>query len=388
MAPVVQFVSKPVDPPINDGSKHIVTTLSKELKRYSPRVMATRDTRTLGDGIGVDSIYEAASHYAPSLLNNLRAVKHLGVTSRADIWHFVFAPNKTSSQMGRALAKLRRVPVLQTIASRPKVFDEPSQLLFGDIVVAQSEDTRRRFLEAFARANISEGKRPRIEVIAPPLGDVRVPTLEDTERLRQSIGVARDVPLILYPGDLEVSHGAARVGSAVARIVERHPTAVVVFAYRDKTANAVHLAAELAKQLERVALPERVRFLRETSDVLSLVRTSAALVFPVDELFGKVDVPIILLEAMALGTPVVTCGEGPLAELEGVERVPPDDAYALADVALSLIDDYGRRGRVVDAQLRTVGARFSASVVAAAYEGLYDDLLRGKGGRKGVASRL
>jgi phosphatidylinositol alpha-1,6-mannosyltransferase len=379
MAPVVQFVSKPVDPPINDGSKHIVTTLSKELKRYSPRVMTTRDTRTLGDGIGVDSIYEAASHYAPSLLNNLRAVKHLGVTSRADIWHFVFAPNKASSQMGRILARLRRIPVVQTIASRPKSFSLPQALLFGDIVVAQSEDTRRRFTEAFVQASIPEGQRPRMDVIPPPLGAVRIPTLEDTERFRQSIGVAQDVPLILYPGDLEVSQGASRVGSAVARIVERHPTAVVVFAYRDKTAEAVRLAGELAKQLERVALPERVRFLRETSDILSLVRTSAALLFPVDELFGKVDIPIILLEAMALGTPVVTCGEGPLAFLEGVERVPPDDAYALADIALALITDYGLRGRLIDAQSKAIESRFSASVVGAAYERLYDEVLRSKG---------
>jgi phosphatidylinositol alpha-1,6-mannosyltransferase len=184
---------------------------------------------------------------------------------------------------------------------------------------------------------------------------------------------------------LEVSHGAERVGNAVARIVERHPTAVVVFAYRDKTADAVRFAAELAKKLERVALPERVRFLRETTDILSLVRTSAALLFPVEELFGKVDIPIILLEAMALGTPVVTCGEGPLADLEGVERVPPDDAYALADVALALITDYGRRGRIIDAQSKALESRFSASVVGAAYEGLYDELLRSKASGKGVA---
>ena len=152
MAQTVQFVSKPVDPPINDGTKHIVLTLAKQLERYTPRVMTTRDVLQVGDGILIDAIYDKASHYAPSLFNNLRAAKHLAFAKRSDIWNFVFAPNKKSSQMGRVLAAARRVPVVQTIASRPKVFTDPLSLLFGDIVVAQSRDTRDRFLEALAES--------------------------------------------------------------------------------------------------------------------------------------------------------------------------------------------------------------------------------------------
>jgi phosphatidylinositol alpha-1,6-mannosyltransferase len=375
MAPTVQFVSKPVDPPINDGTKHIVLTLARHMTRFAPRVMTTRGVEAVGAGIGVDAIYEPASSYAPSLLNNLRAAKHLALSRQARIWNFVFAPNALSSQMGKLLSGVRRVGVVQTIASRPRIFAEPRKLLFGDIVVAQSKDTRRRFELSFDAEQIPTALRPRMEVIAPPLGDVRVPTLEETHAIRHELAIGLDVPILLYPGDLEVSQGAARVARAAKRILSRHGSAVVVFAFREKTPMAEARAASLRQELSSEVPLERVRFLRECRDILALVRTSAAVLFPVDELYGKVDLPIVLLESMALGTPVIVTDEGPLSELEGALKIAPSNEGELADLAIALIDDHGRRAQCVDEQQRALRDRFSAERVAQAYEALYDELL-------------
>jgi phosphatidylinositol alpha-1,6-mannosyltransferase len=273
--------------------------------------------------------------------------------------------------MGRWLKKLRGVPSVQTIASRPRQFGDVTALLFGDIVVAQSRDTRDRFREAWAKGTSLNSKCPRIEVIAPALGPVRVPSLDETMAVRQNLDIGPDVPILLYPGDLEVSHGARIAKAAAVVIAERHPTAVVVFAYRDKTVGAQGMADGLLRGLH----PERVRVVREAPDILSLIRTSAAVLFPVDDLYGKVDLPIILLEAMALGTPIVTYNQGPLADLEGVEVVSVGDPLALADAAVSLIDDHGRRGRCIEAQRRAVERRHDVTRLAAAYECLYDELL-------------
>lgn len=373
MPPTVLFVSKPVDPPINDGTKHIVLTLAQHLVRYHPRVMTTREVRQVADRVEVDAIYESASSYAPSLLNNLRAARHLALGPTAQLWNFVFAPNKRSSQMGRWLMALRRTPVVQTIASRPREFERLDRLLFGDIVVAQSRDTRDRLLAGWAADVAGREKPPRIEVIGPPLGSIRIPTLDDTSAVRRELGLGLDVPILLYPGDLEVSHGARLVKAAAVVMAQRHPTAVVVFAYRDKTSNAVQIASELLRELN----PSRVRLVRETRNILALIRTSAAVLFPVDDLFGKVDIPIVLLQAMALSTPIVTYGQGPLADLEGVEVVRTGDPFALADAALALIDDYDRRSRCVDAQKHALERNHDATRVAAAYEALYDELLVG-----------
>jgi glycosyltransferase involved in cell wall biosynthesis len=278
--------------------------------------------------------------------------------------------------MGRWLKALRQVPVVQTIASRPRDFAGIEGLVFGDVVVAQSRDTRDRLVSGWVADPSRSARQPRVEVILPPLGEVRIPTLDETTSVRRELGLGPDVPILLYPGDLEVSHAARLVKAASVVIAQRHPTATVVFAYRDKTPHAVQVASDLLRELN----PQRVRLVREASDILALVRTSAAVLFPVDDLYGKIDIPIILLQAMALSTPVVTYNQGPLADLAGVEVVRTGDPFALADAGLALIDAHDRRGQCIDAQLQAVRTKHDAARVAAAYEQLYDELLVGERG--------
>lgn len=366
----VLFVSKPIAMPFNDGSRSIVVGLAREYRAVHPMVMTTEGGVSL-PGVESVPVYREGGGYAPGLSNNLRAALHLMFRAKADLWHFVFAPNPATSGIGRLLHLLRGRKVVQTIASRPRVFDSGKTVLFGDRVVAQSEDTRRRFVEAWERAGVPPAARLPIEVIPPPLGSVRIPDLEATRKVRRELEVGDDVPLVLYPGDLEVSQGAARMVEATRGVLSGHPSAVVVFAYRDKTPQAREIAERMVSGLPR----ERVRLVREARDILALVRTSAVLGFPVDDLYGKVDIPIILLEAMELGTPVVVTNEGPLQEIQGVSHVHPNDGEALVRTILDLITNYDHRHSVVELQRQALDASYRAERVARRYEALYQELL-------------
>jgi phosphatidylinositol alpha-1,6-mannosyltransferase len=109
----------------------------------------------------------------------------------------------------------------------------------------------------------------------------------------------------------------------------------------------------------------------------ALLALSRAVLFPVGDLRGKVDVPISVLEAMRLEVPVVTLsGDGPLSDLEGVARCSDGDAQGLANAALRLVRDVPYREAAVVEASRFVDARHDASVVARAYESIYDDVLR------------
>lgn len=368
----VLFVSKPIVPPYHDGTKCFVRDISLRLERVTPVVMSTSESPELPPAADVPNgaspmrlpVYASSGGFAPGLTSNLRAALWLLLRSREDLWHFVFAPNPRTSGFARNLRRLRRVPVLQTIASPPREFRDIDSLLFGDIVVAQSEWTKRQ-VEA-------EARRPwRIEVIPPPVGPIEPRTREARARARQEIEVGSDVPLFVYPGDIELGNGAERVRAAVAEIVRLVPDAVVVFAYRRKTARAPEVALELARDLPRAS----VRFTDCTSDVLALIEESRAVLFPVDDLWGKVDLPIVLLEAMTLGVPVVAAERGPLAELRGVVHVDPDDALALASAARELHERDEQRARWIDAARAHVRERHAAAVVARRYEALYLELL-------------
>jgi glycosyltransferase involved in cell wall biosynthesis len=368
----VLFVSKPIVAPFFDGTKCVVRDVATHLSRYAPTVMGTAlpsgselTARGGGPAVRVASVYGAGGSYAPSLGENARAALWLVALSRADVWHFVFAPNPRTSLTGRLARAVRRVPVLQTVASPPASYSP--DVFFGDIVVAQSAFTASNIGRCFREARRTS---PRLEVIPPPLGPLRERTAEEISRVRSALELPPEAPVFVYPGDLEVSRGAETVAAAVAMITLEQPDAVVVFACRPKTPDAPRIEQALRRRLN----PRNVRFAREI-DLPALLASTSVVLFPVDELRGKVDLPIALLEAMKLGVPVVAVDSGPLAELEGVARVPAGDAAALASAALRLARDANHRAELVARARSAIEGRYEAGVIARAYERLYDDLL-------------
>lgn len=86
--------------------------------------------------------------------------------------------------------------------------------------------------------------------------------------------------------------------------------------------------------------------------------------------------PIVLLEAMALGVPVIVLDQGPLRDLQGVLKVASLDVAAWLDAVTRLLGNEQQAARVVVEQRAALEERHRASVVARAYEDLYLELAR------------
>ena len=275
MTAQILFVSKPVVPPFNDGSKCLVRDLSGALTRYKPHIMVPRDAAIIGNRRELAPVYARKGGYSPALADNLRVLYWLLLRAREDLWNFVFAPNARTSQIGSVLRRLRRVPVVQTVASPPRSFADPARLLFGDVVVTQSTWTKREFVRAYEAAG--SVNVPRIEVVGPCVPRIDQPSRERCAAARLHCGIDAQVPIIMYPGDLEVSHGAAWVAAAIAPVLSQLPHAVIVFAYRHKSPHAV----ARAKSLESALSSTQVRFVAELPDMHALLATTSVLWFPV-----------------------------------------------------------------------------------------------------------
>lgn len=369
----VLFVSKPFARPFHDGTLCLVRDVATGLRRWDARLLGVRGAPVagLGDRVEVVPAYADRGRFAPAVSANARIAAWLALHGAADLWHFVFAPNPRASHVGRALTRLRRVPSVQTVASPPRSFDRPATLLFGDAVVVQSEHTRRAFERAFEHAGVASRRRAPLWVVPPPLGPIAARAPEAQAAVRRALDLEPDAQVLVYPGDLETSRGAETFARLAESLAATRPALRCVFAYRAKTPEADRIAERLRRRLP----PASVRVTRDLPDVLALVATSSAVVFPVDDLTGKVDLPIVLLEAMALGVPVVTVDHGPLAELEGTLRLPLGDGDALARTVLALLTDDAMRAPVVEAQRAAIRARHASGAVAARYEEVYDDVV-------------
>ncbi|MBI5536599.1 MAG: glycosyltransferase family 4 protein [Deltaproteobacteria bacterium] len=360
----VLIVSKPVVPPYHDGSICLVRDLAGSFESVSPAVLTTRDAPAVGSRVHHTRLYANRGAYAPALSDNLRVLAYLLLGPRFDVWHFVFAPNPRSSQAASLARSVRRVPVVQTVASRPLTFTDSTRLMFGDKVVALSRFTADRL--------VAHGLPPsKLVVIPPPVRDVER-TPQQVSRARAWASVPPDVPMFVYAGDLEFSSGARTVAEAADAILSAVDESVIVFACRAKTPRSRKVQEELQRML--IARRDRLRFAGEVPDLPALLASATAAPFPADDLYGKVDLPYAVLEACLMKVPVVVAARSPLEEIGGAIAIEPNDARELAAACIRLAREPEMRTSVGEQLRKHVLEKHDPGRVAHEYERIYASL--------------
>jgi glycosyltransferase involved in cell wall biosynthesis len=152
---------------------------------------------------------------------------------------------------------------------------------------------------------------------------------------------------------------------AVPAVLAAHPDARFVLAGEGES------RAAMQSWSDRLGVSARVTFPGEIPDALELMRASDLVVLPsVSE-----GLPITLVEAMALGRPVVTTGVGGIPEVvdDGVTArvVPPRDPEALAHAMLELLADRTLANRIAAQASVVARERFSAGRMVRRTQELY-----------------
>lgn len=135
------------------------------------------------------------------------------------------------------------------------------------------------------------------------------------------------------------------------------------------------LRAEVERLVREKGLEERVLFLGVRSDVPELLAAADIFVLPSD----WEGLPLVVVEAMAAGKPVIASAVGGVPELIEQERtgmlVPAGDPEALAQAILRLARDPELRRRVGEAARASAVERFDIGRTAREYGELYLRLL-------------
>ena len=365
----ILMVSKPVQPPWDDSAKNLARDLVRFAERHHYRVMGLRGAEAPGPRASVDPVYKGTGAYSPSLGQNLRVLGRLFRPDDCDIYHFFFAPNPTTSRAARWVRWLKRKKrLVHTICSAPASYEGIERLMFAHRVVALSESTRQALLENGV---------PHVVRIPPAIDASTRVTAEEKRAVRAALGLPADKPLVLYAGDYQFSSAADTCARSLPQLLGSSD-AHFVFACRIKQALSRLEEQRIKTWVQERGLTDRVHFFNELEGIQHLVAAATVQVLPAESLYAKMDIPLVLLESLREEVPVVIADVLPLAEL--LERpvglaVPPEAPGRLAEAVLELLGsvemrrDMGREGRAL---VRRV---YDASVVSAAYERLYDELL-------------
>lgn len=144
------------------------------------------------------------------------------------------------------------------------------------------------------------------------------------------------------------------------------------------------LKAAIQKKVMEMGLEGKVLFLGLRNDIPKLMAESDLLILSSD----YEGVPLVVLEAMAAGKPVISTAVGGVPELvvDGITGflVPPGQPEALAQAILKLATNPELRQSMGEAAQRRAVELFDISRTAREYEKLYLKLLRQKGEKHDV----
>lgn len=207
---------------------------------------------------------------------------------------------------------------------------------------------------------------PRAEVV--PNGTHAAADPVATAQARQELGLGAEDFLVVHVGNIRPGKGHDLLIEAAARLIAKRPEVTVVSIGGEKFPGGL-------ERLRRVAgergLDGKVRFLGRRSDALAFINAADVYVNPA-EFEG---LPVTILEAMALGRPVVATAVGGVPSLVRDEEtgllVQPGDAEGLTAAVERLLVDRPLALKVGAAGASLVARDHGLEAMVRTFESIY-----------------
>ncbi len=192
------------------------------------------------------------------------------------------------------------------------------------------------------------------------------------ERIRQQLGIPPGAQAALFVGNADRSKGYDILFRA--------------FQLARRTIPDLYLVATLEKKgrsdqttiCAAASGDNHLRFLGVVDDMPALMESADVLVLPFRHTFGPSDYPVPMLEAMAVGTPVIAAAVGGIPEVMRHRQtgllVPPGDEEALSAALVEYFSGSVDRRMLAASARQLVMDRFSSERTADQWSRLYEDV--------------
>ena len=302
---VLMASSVPLAAPWNGADKNFARLLV-EFDRANRYTVQTGPA----DAWPADRVLAIRSRKAESMPTATQKLRALAYMARhapgADLLHVVASlvrPSRWSADALRAWRAASGKPVIHTV---PSIGDAPvdQRHFAGDVTVVVSEHTQR-LLSARGVQNVVR--------VYPPLDERRLRPAVEPDQLAGELALGPRA--VLYPAHYGPESGIKEMIEAFGRLPADLSDCVLVLACRHHLGQDPEREARQALAWSAAAgIAARVRLVGNFKDMPALIRACAITALVPAKLSGKMDLPLVILEALALGRPVIVADRPPMNE--------------------------------------------------------------------------
>ncbi len=370
----VLLATRPLVPPWDEASKNFAYFLGKTVEGHELTLLTTSEALSgLPASVTQAPIFTAA-HL--DLLAKFRLFRYLWEMRAAfDVTHYLFTPTQTNTRLIRFLTMPRRGKTIQTIATLREDLYTPAELralLFADHLTVYTDETKRK-LEALGCDNVTR--------IYPGIDLERFSPRGKDSAVLTAYGLAETDFLALYPGEYTRLGATDTLFDAWTDYFREHPDSPIRFLFACRIKNSADAAKrdELQARTRALGLEQQILFQdsHATVDMPALYNAADAILFPVENLRGKFDVPLVIIEAYACGKPVILSDLPQFREFTNPDicvTIPAGSKSAITDSVARLSQNSDESQRLGQHARAYVEEHFDLRDTARRYSELYASL--------------
>lgn len=368
----ILLVTRPLVPPWDEASKNFAYFLAKSLESHHISILTTPtwlpDLPANVTQVPCYTQNDLDFSEKLRLLSSLRKLR-----GKFDITHYLFTPTRKNTSLINFFSRPTHGKTVQTIATlREDLYGAKQwrQLLFADRIIVYS-DYSKNILERVGFDNVTR-IYPGIDL------SLYRPQKKDTAALEYFRLSSQDF-VVMYPGEYVRLGATDMITEWLIEHYRAHPDSDMkfVFACRVKHEDDHLKKIAITERFEEAGILDRIRFTDTYDDMPTLYNLADIMIFPVGDMRGKFDVPLVIIEAYACGKPVILsdlpifrefsndqiCATIPRGSLEALEEIVSSlKAHPSARAA------FGRRARIFVEQI------FDLKETVRQYEDIYDSM--------------
>lgn len=370
----VLLATRPLVPPWDEASKNFAYFLGREVQNHSLTLLTTKEKLS---GLPTSAIEEPifeSSHL--NLTAKIRLFRFLRkMRRRFDITHYLFTPTKQSSALIKLLAKPLTGKTIQTVATLREDLYSPTELrslLFADHLTVYTNLTKQK-LENLGFQNVT--------CIYPGIDLNLYSPKEKDPAVLKTYNLSHEHFLAIYPGEYTRLGATDILFDGWVEYFQKNPETNIRFLFACRIKNEADRAkrAELQQKVTELNLQSHILFqdTHATTNMAALYNTADVVLFPVENLRGKFDVPLVIIEAYACGKPVILSDLPEFREFSNPQicvTIPRGSKEPITDSVAYLSQNTDVSAKIGRAARAFVEEHFDLQKTARAYEDLYTSL--------------